>query len=171
MATFNRLSRIDQAVLVGGLLTFIVSFFPWYGFSIPKETVGNVTVGGGSYTISAWHSYSTLALLLVIAAAIVFAVALFAPNALREVPVSARWAAAGLASLGALLELIRLITLHHGDGLSIRWGGWLLLIIMIATAVCTVLSAMQSGEAAPWANRGGAAPPADPMTPGTPPTV
>lgn len=158
MPDFRGLSKLDNAILAGGVLTFIVSFFPWYGLSVPRESFGNITVGGGSYTVSAWHSYSTLALLLALASLAVMAMVLFAPDALSSVPVGGRFIAAGLAVLGAFLELIRLLTLHHGDGLSIRWGEWLLLIVMIATAIATAMAAMQSGEAPPW-QQGGATPP------------
>jgi hypothetical protein len=163
---FKSLSRFEQGVLVTGVLAFIFSFFPWYGFSIH---------GFGSTSISAWHSYSTLALLLVLAATIFAAVSIFARSSLPDLPVGAWWIVAGLSVLGAFLEVLRLLTLHHGDGFSIRWGGYLLAIAMIANAVFSVMAAMASGQAAPWAGgttggTGGTTPPAAPP-PSNPPTA
>ena len=159
MPNLGGLSRLDQGALAGGVLTFIVSFFPWYGFSIPHESIGGVSIGGGSYTISAWHSYSTLAVLLGLASFIVLAIVGFSPGVFGNFPIGGRFLAAGLGILGALLELLRLLTLHHGDGLSIRWGGWLLLIVMIATAVATTMGALASEETKPWQQTRPQAPP------------
>jgi Family of unknown function (DUF5336) len=165
-SSFKSLPPFEQGVLVTGVLAFIVSFFPWYGFSFKGVSINGSTIGGGSYTISAWHSYSTLALLLVLAATIVAAIAIFAPDTLSSLPIGARWLVAGLSVLAVLIELLRLLTLHHGDGLSIKWGGYLLALVMIANAVCAVISALSSDEVVPWQQGGTATPP-----PAAPPTV
>jgi hypothetical protein len=164
--TFKNLQPFEQGVLVSGVLAFIVSFFPWYGYSFKGVKIGNTSIGGGSYTISAWHSYSTLALLLVFAATAVVAVAILSPGVLSGLPIGARWLAAGLSVLGLLLELLRLLTLHHGDGLGIKWGGYLLALVMIANAACTVVTALTSGEDVPWQKSAAGAPPMD-----APPTI
>src|SRR5436305_13957785 len=64
MADINvrELPRNDQGVLAAGVLAFIASLFPYYGVSVHSLGVN------GSSSTSAWHSYATLALLLVIAA-------------------------------------------------------------------------------------------------------
>jgi hypothetical protein len=160
-STFKSLQPFDQGVLVTGVLAFIVSFFPWYGYSIKGVKIAGTNIGGGSATITAWHSYSTLALLLVFAATIVAAVRVFAPSSLSSLPFGASWLVAGLSSLGLLLELIRLLTVHHGDGFSIRWGGYLLAIVMIANAACAVVSALTSSEPVPWQQNSSVPPPAD----------
>jgi hypothetical protein len=155
--TFKNLQPFEQGVLVSGVLAFVVSFFPWYGAK--SVTVGGVHFGGGS--VDAWHSYSTLALLLVFAATAVVAVAILSPGVLSGLPIGARWLAAGLSVLAVLLELLRLLTLHHGDGLGIKWGGYLLALVMIANAACTVVSALTSDEQVPWQKGAATPPPAD----------
>ncbi|HEX3823512.1 MAG TPA: hypothetical protein VHV79_03480 [Mycobacteriales bacterium] len=161
-STFKSLPPFEQGILVTGVLAFIVSFFPWYGFSFGGIKINGLTEGGGSYTISAWHSYSTLALLLSLAATVVAAIVVLSPGALSGLPIGSRWLVAGLSVLAVLLELLRLLTLHHGDGLSIKWGGYLLALVMIANAVCAVISALSSDQAPPWQQTGAATPPAPP---------
>jgi hypothetical protein len=160
-STFKSLQPFEQGLLVTGVLTFIVSFFPWYGLSFKGIKFQGASIGGGSYTINAWHSYSTLALLLIFAATIVAAIRVFAPGTLSSLPIGATWVVAGLSVLGVLLELLRLLTLHHGDGLSIRWGGYLLALVMIVNAVCAVVSALTSSEPVPWQQNTSVPPPAD----------
>ncbi len=182
MPDLKSLPPFDLAVLASGLLAFIVSFFPYYGVSVSGANLpGGLSVGsfGASSSVSAWHSYSTLALLLIIAGTIVAAVAIFARGSAPSLPIGLRWIAAGLCSLGALLYLIRLFTLphHHVQITSsisasegVKWGGYLLLIIVLANAASAVISALSSDEAVPWqqmGTMGGGAPAAPPM--GSPP--
>lgn len=161
MPDIRSLPPFDLAVLVTGVLTFIVSFFPYYGASVSGTVSGvNIsTLGDTSKSVTAWHSYSTLALLLVLLGTIIFAVAIFAQSSTPELPIGLRWIGAGVCVLGALLYVIRLFTLPHhhvslGAGLSasegVKWGGYLLLVIILANAVCAVMSAMRSDENAPW---------------------
>jgi hypothetical protein len=163
MPDLKSLPPFDLAILGGGLLTFIASFLPWYGFKFSGVTIGNFHEGGASGSVSAWHSYSTLALLLVFVGVAFAAVAIFSPTSLPTLPVGPRWIAAGLVSLGTLLELLRLLTVHHGDGYGIRWGGYFLALVMIATAAAAVISALSSDEAVPWQQSGGATPPPPPV--------
>jgi Family of unknown function (DUF5336) len=155
------LPPFDLGVLVTGVLAFIVSFFPYYGAKVSGSVAGVSvsSLGSTSASVSAWHSYSTLGLLLILLGTIVAAVTIFARSSLPDLPVGARWIAAGLCSLGALLYLIRLFTLpsHHenlGAGISasegVKWGGYLLLIIVLANAACAVISALSSDEQVPW---------------------
>jgi hypothetical protein len=161
MPDLKSLPPFDLGVLITGVLAFIVSFFPYYGAKVSGSVAGvNVaSLGNTSASVSAWHSYSTLALLLILLGTIVAAVVIFAKSSLPDLPVGARWIAAGLCSLGALLYLIRLFTLpsHHenlGGGISasegVKWGGYLLLIIVLANAACAVISALSSDEQVPW---------------------
>jgi hypothetical protein len=156
--SFKSLSKFDQGVLATGALAFIASFFPWYGFS-GENVPGLGHVGGGS--IDAWHSYSTLAVLLILAATIVAAVAIFAKDSLPDLPFGITWIVAGLSLLATVLELLRLLTLHHGDGVSIKWGGYVLAIFMIANTAFAVLAARGSSEPPPWDKSGAAASPPD----------
>jgi hypothetical protein len=170
------LPPFDLVVLGSGVLAFIVSFFPYYGAHVSGSITGIGNIGGGSSSVSAWHSYSTLALLLILLGTIVAGAGIFAKNSLPNLPIGARWIAAGLCALGALLYLIRLFTLPHhhvslGQGLSasegVKWGGYLLLIIVLVNAAAAVMGALASDEPVPWAQSGGAtpAPPAPPSVP------
>ncbi|HTW18887.1 MAG TPA: DUF5336 domain-containing protein [Mycobacteriales bacterium] len=174
MPDLKSLPPFDLGVLATGLLAFIFSFFPYYGVKVSGSVLGiNVsTFGQTSSTVTAWHSYSTLALLLILLGTIVAAIAIFASSSAPSLPIGLRWIAAGLCALGALLYLIRLFTLPHhhhsfGAGISasegVKWGGYLLLIIVLLNAACAVISALSSEEQVPWhqfgaAGAGGAAP-------------
>jgi hypothetical protein len=170
MPDFKSLPPFDLAILATGVLAFIVSFFPYYGAKV-SGSVSGVSVsdfGNASSSVSAWHSYSTIGLFLVLLGTAVAAATIFAKNSLPDLPVGPRWIAAGFCALGALLYLIRLFTLPHhsaslGEGIKVsegvKWGGYLLLIIVLANAAAAVVSALSSDEAVPWQQGGGAATP------------
>jgi hypothetical protein len=171
MPDIKSLPPFDLAVLVTGVLAFIVSFFPYYGAHVSGSVNGvNVSsFGDASASVSAWHSYSTVALLLILAGTVAAGIAIFASSQ-PDLPIGLRWVAAGLCALGALLYVIRLFTLPHhsaslGAGLSasegVKWGGYLLLVIVLANAASAVMSALRSEEAVPW-QHGVASPPAAP---------
>ncbi|HEX3908618.1 MAG TPA: hypothetical protein VHW92_11880 [Mycobacteriales bacterium] len=161
------LPPFDLGILIAGVLAFIVSFFPYYGASSSGATVAGQHIGGVSESVTAWHSYSTIALLLILLATAVSAVAIFAPTAAPQLPIGLRWIAAGLSALGGLLYVIRLFTLDHKSesvfGVKVtegvKWGGYLLLIIVLIHVACSVISALSSDEEVPW-HQGAAAPPA-----------
>jgi Family of unknown function (DUF5336) len=152
---FRTMPRNDQGVLAAGVLAFIASFFPYYGAS--------VNAGGfhGSSSTSAWHSYATLALILVIAATAVAAVQLFSPTSLPQTSMSWNFVVLALSAVGTLLLVIRSFTLDSGDigGLSygLRWGAYVLMILCVVQTVFAFLRMRAAGEAMPWAH-GGAAP-------------
>jgi uncharacterized protein DUF5336 len=174
---FKSLNRNDQIVLGTGVLAFIFSFFPYWG--------GSASGGGisASSSVTAWHSYSTIALLLILIGTALTAVVLFSKDSLPSMAVGPRWIAAGLCTLGAVLYLIRLFTLpsdstDFGAGkisYGVKWGGYLLLIIILVNAVFAVLNALSSEESKPWEQGGGTtappAPPTSPEPPAAPPTV
>ena len=168
MPDIKAMSPVDLTVLASGVLAFIFSFFPYYG-AHATGSVGGVRVASFGKNFTAWHSWSTLALLLILAGTIVAALAIFTV-ATVELPVGPRWIAAGLCSLGALIYLIRLFTLPHhhvnfGEGVSasegVKWGGYLLLVVVLVNAVAAVLGALRSEEQVPWEMGRSAAPPAD----------
>lgn len=167
MPDLRSLPPFDLGILIAGVLVFIVSFFPYYGASTSGATVAGQHIGGVSETVTAWHSYSTIALLLILLATAVAAVAIFAPNAVPDFPIGLRWIAAGLSALGGLLYVIRLFTLDHKSQslfgvkvtVGVKWGGYLLLIIVLVHVVCAVVSALSSEEEVPW-RQGAATPPA-----------
>jgi hypothetical protein len=152
---FRQLARNDQGVLAAGALAFIASFFPYYGAS--------VNAGGlhGSSSTSAWHSYATLALLLVVAATVVAAVQVFARESLPQTNISWNFVVLALSGLGTVLLVIRSFTLDHGDvgGFSygLRWGAYVLMILCVVQTAFAFLRMRASGDAMPWAH-GGVAP-------------
>src|SRR4051794_5085115 len=152
---FRTLPRNDQGVLAAGVLAFIASFFPYYG-----ATVNAAGIHGSSST-SAWHSYATLALILVLAATVLAAVQVFSPGSLPQASMSWNFVVLALSAVGTVLLIIRSFTLDHGDigGLSygLRWGSCVLMVLGVGQTVCAVLRMRGAGAARPWA-RGGAAP-------------
>lgn len=154
----KNLPRNDQAVLGLGILAFIASFFPFYGVS--------VNVGGfkASSSITTWHSYAVLGILLVLAATLLAAAQAFAGSSLPTMPVSANFLVAGLAALGTLLIILRGFTYDTasapGGSVGLKWGFYVVMIVCIAQVVFAVVRLRESGEAMPWENRGAASPPA-----------
>jgi hypothetical protein len=152
----QQLPRNDQVVLGAGVLVFIASFFPYYGASYL----------GRSSSVTSWHSYATLGLLLVLVATALAAVQVLSPSTLPESPVSWNVLVFGLSALGAILYILRSFTLDSGSvgGLSygIKWGGYVVMILMIVQAVFAFLRVRASGDAMPWENRGGATTPPPP---------
>ena len=150
---FRAMPRDDQGILAAGVLAFIASlFFPYYGAS--------VSAGGfhGSASTSAWHSYATLALLLVIAATVVAAIQVFARESLPQANVSWNFIVLALSALGTLLLIIRSFTLDHGSvgGFSygLKWGAYVLMILCLVQTVFAFLRMRASGDAMPWAQGG-----------------
>jgi hypothetical protein len=169
MPDLKSLPPFDLGILIAGVLIFIVSFFPYYGASTSGATIAGTTIGGQSTSVTAWHSYSTLALLLLLIATGVAAVAIFASGSAPRLPIGLRWIAAGLSTLGGVLYLIRLFTLDHksvnfgGVKISegVKWGGYLLLVIVLIHVACSIISALSSDEPVPWQSaRTSSAPPA-----------
>jgi Family of unknown function (DUF5336) len=152
---FRTLPRNDQGVLAAGVLAFIASFFPYYG-----ATVNAAGIHGSSST-SAWHSYATLALILVLAATVLAAVQVFSPGSLPQASMSWNFVVLALSAAGTVLLIIRSFTLDHGDigGLSygLRWGAYLLMILCVVQTAFAFLRMRAAGDAMPWAH-GGAAP-------------
>lgn len=167
MATdFKSLGRNDQGALIAGAVAIVLSFFSAY----VKVSVNGKDLPGisGSSGISAWHSFGTLGILLVIVATAVVAVKVFAGE---QLPAGVPWnlVAAAAAGLGTLLLILRAFTYDGGGsfaGVSVDvgpgWSGWLLFIATIALTVFAALSFKDSGEKIPEIKRDTppAAPPA-----------
>jgi hypothetical protein len=151
------LPRNDQAVLGLGVLAFIASFFPFYGVTI------NVEGFKASSSITTWHSYALLGILLVLGATVLAAVQVFAASSLPSMPLSANFLVAGLSALGTLLIVVRGLTYDRvstpGGSVGLRWGFYIVMIVCIAQVVFAVLRLRASGEAMPWEGGGTAAPP------------
>jgi hypothetical protein len=156
--SLSSLGRTEQLFLGGVLLTFICTFLPFDGIS----------VGGQSASESAWHGIGVLACLLVVLVLVTAAVHTFAPSAIPKLPVSLTFIEAAGMALAVLFFVIRWLTLpsYFTVHLHLHWGGYVTLVVAILTTAVAVVRLRESGEAMPWENRGGAAPPAD-----TPPTA
>lgn len=144
---FKSLGKWEQGALIAGGLSIILSFFSSY------VTVDAGVVSAGT---SAWDSYATLGVLLVIGATAVVAVKAFAKE---NLPDGVPWSLVALAAagLGTLLLILRAFT--YGDsGLSgvdvgPGWSGWALFITTIALTAFTFLSFKESGEKMPEFNK------------------
>jgi len=142
--------RNDQAVLGLGVLVFIASFFPYYGAS------GSFLGQHASSSTTAWHSYATLALLLLIASTAVAAVKVFGGANLPDLPVGWNMIVLGLSALGTVLLIIRSFTLDSGHiagfEYGLRWGAYVLMVLAVLHTFVAYMSTRASGEAMPWAS-------------------
>ena len=154
----KNLPRNDQAVLGLGVLAFIASFFPFYGVTVK---FGGIS---GSSSITTWHSYAVLGILLVLAATVVAGVQIFSGSSLPSMPVSANFLVAGLSALGTLLIIIRGFTYDTasapGASVGLKWGFYVVMIVCLAQVVFAAMRLRESGEAMPWDNRSTTNPPA-----------
>jgi hypothetical protein len=151
MATLGgrQVEQNDLGVMAAGAAALIFSFLPYWGYSVKAKGFS-----GGSFSISAWHSYATLGLLLLIAAAGIVAARVFGGVTLPKTPVGWHVIVAGLSALGALLVILRGLTIggadYSGFGGSIssgvKWGGYLLFLAAIAETVFAVMALRESGE-------------------------
>lgn len=167
-ADFKALGKNEQGALVAGALSILLSFFSSYvrvkvdgGSGVPGLNISSGT--------SAWTSWGTLGMLLIVVATAIVAIKAFAPDMLPDgVPWSL--AAVGAAGLGTVLLILRAFTVGGGGipGVSVGpgWSGWVLFITAIALTVFTFLAFKASGEKMPDMNKKGT-PPAGPSS--TPP--
>jgi len=154
MADLKSLDKFEQGALVAGALTFILSLFPYY---IRSSFDGGAAVPGLNFSAgtSAWTSYATLGMLLILVATVLVAVRAFANDAL---PAGVPWnlVVLGTAGLGTLLLILRALTVGGGGGVSVGpgWSGWLIFITSIALTAFAALSFKGSGEEVPWKSEG-----------------
>jgi hypothetical protein len=149
MAAFDakKLSPLDWAVGGAGLLALISLFLPWWGASF----------GPFSSSVSGWStSYGWLGAILIIAAG-AYLVAQRSGVNLGKLPVGPAVIVLGAATLGALIVILRWITIPSGSngiaGFSYgpRIGLYFTLLAGIVQAVCAFLLFRASGEPLPWA--------------------
>ncbi|MGA2529918.1 MAG: hypothetical protein ABSG36_12235 [Acidimicrobiales bacterium] len=152
MAKFDtkRLSKLDWAVIGAAGLSFIALFLPWYGASF----------GIFSASVSGWStSYGWFGALLIIAAGIYLALQRSEVN-LSAVPLTPAVVVLGAASLGALIVVIRWITLPSGRGIDgaysygPRVGIFLTIVAGLVQVGAAVALFRASGEKLPWATQG-----------------
>jgi hypothetical protein len=117
----------DWMVVGGGVVAFIFSLFDYVG----------VSAGGYSASISAWHSYAILGLLLVFAVAIIWALRSFKVVELPTMNPPWEVILAAAAGLGTLLIIIRGVTYSSGFGgvnVGVGFGG---IVLILAGVVVT----------------------------------
>jgi hypothetical protein len=139
----------DLGVMGAGAAALLFSFLPYWGVSYKLAGVG-----GTSASVTAWHSYAFLGVLLLVAAAGVVAARVFGGVTLPEAPVGWHVIVAAAAVLGAVLVILRGLTIGSagysafGSSVSagVKWGGYLLFLAAIAEAVFAVLALRESGE-------------------------
>jgi hypothetical protein len=154
------INRNDLGVMIAGVVAFIASFLPYMHAAVHISGAPAVLNlgGGGSGSITAWHSYAILGLLLIFAAAAIIAIKTFAANVLpANLPVGLHVASVLLAGIGTLLVFIR--ALAYWDTKSefgvkvtvhIGWGGYVLLIAGVLVTVFAALGMREAGEKVPW---------------------
>jgi hypothetical protein len=139
----KQINRNDRGILGAGIVAFIASFLPFWGWS-----------GGGPFHTNAWTGYATLGLLLVFVAAGITAARVFGNAKLPTLPVGANLLVAALAALGTLLIILRGYTYPHvaiaGASIGVLWGGYILFIAGIVMTIFAVLNFMASGEKMAW---------------------
>jgi hypothetical protein len=163
-ASLSSLSRNDKLFLGGSLLALICTFLPFDGISFE----------GFSASENAWHGIGVLAALLVFVAFVVAIVAAFASSSVPTLPVSLDMIGAGASGLALLFFLLHWVTLPgghtvvgiHSPGLSLHWGGYITIIVVLALTAFEVMRVLASGEPMPWQQGSTAMPP-----PEAPPTV
>jgi hypothetical protein len=123
--------------LVGCLLYFVCSFFPWY--TIPSEYCSYSAVCR-NYSLNAWDrgiAFFTVILFLFVAIAFLIKALQVLPPA---VPIE-------LIALGAVLlaDIFFLIAFLSTQGLSRGWGMWIALVLWLAINVGAVLQFVKVG--------------------------
>ncbi len=152
-ADFKTLDKNVQGALIAGGLATILSFISSY---ISVSFDGKAAGIDLSYGISAWHSYATLGILLVIASTAIIAIQAFSADTL---PSGVPWnlVAFGAAALGLLLLVLRALTIGGGGpGISVGpgWSGFLLFIAAAALAYFAFNLFKASGEKMPEMKKG-----------------
>ncbi|HVT22858.1 MAG TPA: hypothetical protein VHE57_15875 [Mycobacteriales bacterium] len=130
-------SRSEAALVVTGLLIFIASFLPWYGVDFD----GGVAEAGVTGTHNAWRGLAAAGLLLILFSVVLtVASPLFGEDVPRRMPAVF---AAVLACVGAALVVARSIDLPGldipGATASLRWGGWVLVVLVVVHMMISVL--------------------------------
>jgi hypothetical protein len=141
----KQVSRNDKGLIGAGIVVFIASFLPYWGWS---------GKGLGSYSTSAWTGYAVLGLLLLFIAAGLSAARVVGNANLPKLPLGPNLIVAGLSALGALLVILRGFTYPHasiaGASLGVKWGGYILMIAAIVQTVFAVMNFMASAEKLSW---------------------
>jgi hypothetical protein len=152
-ADFKALDKNTQGALIAGGVATILSFFSSYiSISYDSKLTGGIDLSSG---FSAWHSYATLGILLVIASTAIIALKAFSADTL---PDGIPWnlAAFGAAALGLLLLVLRPLTIGGGgNGVSVGpgWSGYVLWLVVAALTYFAFTLFQASGDKMPDLNK------------------
>lgn len=139
-----RLGRTGQVQAAGGLLAFIVSFFPWIQADLSAEEKAFASSLGVSTSFNAWHEgagaggYFTWLLLLGLAVVAV----LSALAVLPKLPM----ALIGVLTGGLTILVLLLHWLNMADHAKNAWGYYLEVVIAIAVTVVSYLGMKDEGS-------------------------
>jgi hypothetical protein len=132
-----------MALVVTGVLIFIASFLPYYGAEFEGVAEAGVT---GTY--NAWHGLTAAGLLLVLFSLVVTAAGPMLGDDAPTRPLAI--ASAALAGLGAVLVVVRSFDLPSVDipgvSVSLRWGGWVLIVLVVVHAAICIYRSFQPQE-------------------------
>ncbi len=144
----KKLSTLDRVVAGASVLTLILLFLPWYGFS---DGIYSASVSGFS------TSYGWFGALLIIAAGVYLVLQRSGVN-LAGIPVSPGVVVLGASGLGTVIVALRWLTVPSGGALGFSYGpkyGMIgTLIVGLGETACAFLLFRASGEALPWAKAG-----------------
>ena len=148
----NTVPRNHLGALISFVVALILSFIGSYVTASYDDELG---LGDFDFGVSAWESYATFGMLLLIVAAAIVAARAFPPQVL---PAGVPWQLIALAAaaLGTLLLILRALTWPgEGAGFSVGpgWSAYALWVAAIAQTVFTALGFRESGEQAPWQQR------------------
>jgi hypothetical protein len=136
--------RHDAIAFGCGFLVFIASFLPWYGVTLS----GGPAEAGLTGTFNAWHGLAGVGLILLLFSLVATAAEPFLGDAVPALPL--RIGAAVLACVGAALVIIRSFSLPKvdvpGADVSLRWGGWVLIVLVVLQAMISVLRVVHAGD-------------------------
>ncbi len=145
---WKKLDPLDRVVAVTSVVALISMFLPWYGASIL----------GFSSSVSGFGSgYGWIGALLIIAAGL-YLVMLRSGSSMPKTNMGPGVIVLGLSGVGALLVVIRWLSLPSGGGgvagdsysYGPRIGMYLTLLAGIVQAVISFRLFKRSGEALPW---------------------
>jgi hypothetical protein len=131
MERFNALGRGAQLMLIGGVLLFIVLFFPWQSFELP-EPLSDVNWSG-------WRGIGVVLGLLTIVLLAWLIVRIASVNI--PLPVSTAMTGALLGTLILIFAIIKLLTILGDEATIWAWIGVILAVVVAVGAFMTVQEA------------------------------
>jgi hypothetical protein len=113
----SKLNRSDRIIVVGGLVLFIASFFPWFSVKVHGAVVPGI--GTTAATGNGWDVgflWAGLPALLGLAAAAIILATKLGTATLPQLPVTWGQAFLGAGALSALLVVLKLLIGEDGGG-------------------------------------------------------